>query len=336
MLKRSYFAAANGYTGFRSYFDNIFNSESFRRIFVLKGGPGTGKSTLMKYVANAAISADLDCDRIFCSSDPDSLDGVIIYTPNGKYAVIDGTAPHQRDAAIPGAIDSIINLGDNFNIPLLESRRNEILHLCKKKKAAYGEAYSYLHTAGTINNKILEVIKKSFNYEKAEHVASTIRTFTAANGTTQNVALKRAFCKHGYFTLDDFIPTDRCFRISGKHGEEKEFLKILMDKSRQGYDYISFDPLCEEAPDLMIAGDVSYVCTSDSTSEFNAQECLNNSISFEELSKLEEMHDAILDMARKHFEEAAILHSALEDIYHNSIDFSKNNEITDKIISNIL
>ena len=48
--KRRYFAAANGFTGFRNYFPAVFDSAEYRRIFVLKGGPGTGKSSLMKKV----------------------------------------------------------------------------------------------------------------------------------------------------------------------------------------------------------------------------------------------------------------------------------------------
>ena len=45
---REFFASANGYTGFRSYFDEIFDSRDYTAIYVLKGGPGTGKSTLLK------------------------------------------------------------------------------------------------------------------------------------------------------------------------------------------------------------------------------------------------------------------------------------------------
>ena len=41
-----YFAAANSYEGFISFFDNIFNSEKFDRIYVIKGGPGTGKTVM--------------------------------------------------------------------------------------------------------------------------------------------------------------------------------------------------------------------------------------------------------------------------------------------------
>ena len=49
---RKYFAAANTYTGFISYFDTVFDPEKFSRLYVLKGGPGTGKSSFMKKIAN--------------------------------------------------------------------------------------------------------------------------------------------------------------------------------------------------------------------------------------------------------------------------------------------
>ena len=73
-----YFAAANGYKGFKSYFPTIFNPREYDKIFILKGGPGTGKSTIMKSIANELYDNGAKVESIHCSSDPQSLDGVII------------------------------------------------------------------------------------------------------------------------------------------------------------------------------------------------------------------------------------------------------------------
>ena len=54
--KNSYFASANGFDGFRSLYDEIYRSEDFARVFVIKGGPGTGKSRFMAEVAEACES----------------------------------------------------------------------------------------------------------------------------------------------------------------------------------------------------------------------------------------------------------------------------------------
>jgi Mrp family chromosome partitioning ATPase len=53
-MMKKFFAAANTEMGFRSLFDEIFAPEKFRRIYILKGGPGTGKSTLMRNLGAVA------------------------------------------------------------------------------------------------------------------------------------------------------------------------------------------------------------------------------------------------------------------------------------------
>ena len=46
MRTKHYFACGNTAKGFHNFFRN--NIELLTKIFILKGGPGTGKSTLMK------------------------------------------------------------------------------------------------------------------------------------------------------------------------------------------------------------------------------------------------------------------------------------------------
>ena len=54
----SFFAAANGFSGFRSYFPDVFKSSDYTRIFILKGGPGTGKSSLLRKLCEFGIEND--------------------------------------------------------------------------------------------------------------------------------------------------------------------------------------------------------------------------------------------------------------------------------------
>ena len=134
---KEYYASANGYKGFHSYFDSIFNSPEFKKIFVLKGGPGTGKSTFLKKVCNFAKANNLDFEIFRCSSDPKSLDGVIINNGEVRVAILDGTSPHERDAVIPGAIDEIVNLGEAWNSEALENSREKILKWHHAKSDSY-------------------------------------------------------------------------------------------------------------------------------------------------------------------------------------------------------
>ena len=86
-----YFLGANSPSGFYSLYDQLISPEEARAVYILKGGPGCGKSTLMRRVAAQAEEAGLDTEYILCSGDPDSLDAVVL--PAKGVAIVDGTAP---------------------------------------------------------------------------------------------------------------------------------------------------------------------------------------------------------------------------------------------------
>ena len=73
-----YFPGGNTAGGFCSHFGDILPAPMQRRMFYLKGGPGVGKSTLMRRVGEAAEKAGLEVEYFHCSSDPDSLDAVCL------------------------------------------------------------------------------------------------------------------------------------------------------------------------------------------------------------------------------------------------------------------
>ena len=88
-----YFLGANSPSGFYSLYSHLLNPEQARAIYILKGGAGCGKSTLMRKVAALMEQAGFQTEYILCSGDPDSLDAVIF--PQLKAAIVDGTAPHD-------------------------------------------------------------------------------------------------------------------------------------------------------------------------------------------------------------------------------------------------
>ncbi|MTI48455.1 ATPase [Sporosalibacterium faouarense] len=85
------FPGGNTSKGFFSYYDYIIENDA-NRIFVIKGGPGTGKSSMMKKVAQDMLDRGYDVEYHHCSSDNNSIDGIVI--PKLRVAMIDGTAPH--------------------------------------------------------------------------------------------------------------------------------------------------------------------------------------------------------------------------------------------------
>ena len=89
-----FFLGANCPDGFISRFDHLYDPENGWFAYILKGGPGTGKSTLMRRAAEHALGQGVQVEMIHCSSDPDGLDAVIF--PDYKACIVDGTAPQEE------------------------------------------------------------------------------------------------------------------------------------------------------------------------------------------------------------------------------------------------
>lgn len=85
------FPGGNTSKGFYSYYDYIIEPDA-NRIFVIKGGPGVGKSSMMKKVAKDLLEKGYDIEYHHCSSDNNSIDGLVV--PKLRVAMVDGTAPH--------------------------------------------------------------------------------------------------------------------------------------------------------------------------------------------------------------------------------------------------
>ena len=87
-----FFAGANSGDGFQNLFSEIVDLEDTYDLMVLKGGPGVGKATFMREIGRSMEEAGTPVEYLWCSGDPDSLDGVVL--PELRCAVVDGTSPH--------------------------------------------------------------------------------------------------------------------------------------------------------------------------------------------------------------------------------------------------
>ena len=87
-----FFLGANSGQGFQNLFPSFCKPEDHYDLIVLKGGPGVGKSTMMRRIGKAMEERGEDVEYLYCSGDPNSLDGVHI--PRVRTAIVDGTAPH--------------------------------------------------------------------------------------------------------------------------------------------------------------------------------------------------------------------------------------------------
>ena len=141
MAVTRYFLGGNTARGFVSFYDGFCRGpEDF--LWVIKGGPGCGKSSFMKTIGHAAEDAGLDTEYVLCSGDPDSVDGV--YIPAWHTGYVDGTAPHVIEAVTPGAAGLYLDLGQFYDRVALQKERRAIEALQRRYKHLYREAYAQL------------------------------------------------------------------------------------------------------------------------------------------------------------------------------------------------
>ena len=141
------FLGANTPRGFVSLYEGLFEAPA-PRLRLIKGGPGCGKSTLMKRLAAQAEARGLRALRVFCSGDPDSLDGVIL--PSLGLAVVDGTAPHVLEPPLCGCGAEYLDLSVCLKSALLAARGGELRAAKAKNQACYGPAYACLQAAAAL------------------------------------------------------------------------------------------------------------------------------------------------------------------------------------------
>ncbi len=144
------FPGANTSRGFYSLYNYIIPQDA-TRIFVIKGGPGVGKSTFMKKICENMVSRGFRAEWHCCSSDNGSIDGVVF--PDLGIALIDGTAPHIVDPKNPGAVDEIIHLGDFWHESRLRQSKQEILAINRRVGRLFSIAYFALQEAMVAMNE---------------------------------------------------------------------------------------------------------------------------------------------------------------------------------------
>ena len=318
-----YFGAANGFEGFRSNFKEIFNHKEYNKLYVLKGGPGTGKSTLMKKIAKRFSDND-KCKTtvILCSSDPRSLDGLILECDDKRIGIVDGTAPHVVEAQFPGAIEEIINLADGFDYNALASRKEEILALGESKSYEYCKAYECLRIAGDVFEYVTDTFcNKEFYFEAEDCISKYIQNEISDNGYQKtSIFLLSSFGKNGYTFIEDVSIKKRKIHIGGDEISRYASMRMLAEKLSEMNirAKIFTSPLSTKNIDIIETSNTVYTVTSSETNYFG-----NLS---EEYRELLNMYRYTLKLAQDHFDLAAAYHFKLEDIYSANTSF-KNNDL---------
>ena len=153
---QKFFLGANSADGFISHFSDSYIPGEWKA-YIIKGGPGSGKSSFMKYIAAKATDRGYTVILTPCSSDPQSLDGVII--EELKTVILDGTAPHVVEPSLPGACENIINLGEFWDSEKLFSHAEEVRQTANRNARLHKTVSAYLSATGEVMKDNLKIAR---------------------------------------------------------------------------------------------------------------------------------------------------------------------------------
>ena len=342
----AYFAGANTANGFEGLYSRIADERRMERVYVIKGGPGTGKSTLIRKVIDAAAKEGFPAERYFCGSDPESLDGAVL---DGRIVLLDGTAPHVRDMSYPGVSSSLIDVSKFWDSGILENSRDEIIARCTAKSACWDSAYRWMRAADTVDGERLIHTERCFNREKA---AAYIGRFLKHLGKPEKeetghteIRYIRAVTMRGRFYLPTFENlAETVFAVSDMYGCAAPFMELLAGRlALAGYDTIvSRLPVTGQTDGIFLPSKRIAVVTANPEQEhrvIHMSRFVNEDIpegvrgQMRLAAKVEEscITEALACLSR-----AADEHFALEEIYRQAMDFSALGRYTKKVCAEIL
>ena len=330
---RRYFAASNSSTGFVNYFPRIFGEGRCRRLFVIKGGPGTGKSSFMKHIGSMAEEKGHTVTYYLCSSDPESLDGLFIEELSVGF--VDGTAPHVWEPASVGAFEQIVNLGDFWNGDRLMERRPEIEEISGKKKAGYGRAYRYLSAYGALLSAAQESVLTFVDKEKLSRAAERLLLRYAPPAATrflEEVGLCDSIGMGGRVRLDTYerFAKRRC-PIQDLGGTAHLFLAALYALCRERCISVrvSYHPILSRQIDALELIDNGVVFSSAEREEEDRVIHMRRFVDADgyrgvrgNLRESAALGERLLTLAEGAFTEIRACHFQLERLFGDTMDFS--------------
>lgn len=360
------FLGSNTGEGFRGFYGDILYGSGFgnknQSIYILKGGPGTGKSTFIKKVASMLEISGCDTELLLCSGDVKSLDGVS--SKAGGITVVDGTNPHSIEPACVGVHENIINLGDFWNREILKKYSSRIEDLYEKKKLMYKKAYHYLAAANEIYKDRADTVNRYVDRKKVELFADIFsQELIPQKNDAEIFGIKRrafatAITAEGIYGA---IPgTENCdvdeplyYSLSSKLDIYAADIleKIAKRAVLYGYDvdmyYCGFD--CKKLEHIVIPELNIAVVTSNDYHSLDGheaeQDIIMDGFLFESITASREKcmdfdigyakirYEELLERTFRALKNASAYHREMEDYYVESMDFAALNDYTDYMLS---
>lgn len=351
-----FFMGANSPDGFCSLYSELTTPIQGNRLYLIKGAAGSGKSGMLRRAAEELSSRDALVERLHCSADPDSLDGILLHT--GRAAVLDATPPHAVEPTYPGGFESVINLCGCLNEPLLEERLPRLAALQTAGGICHQKCRGLLRCADILLSDNACFAESCVDFDKIDALAERIakkewKKPTGKKGEERRRLLS-AVTHQGIVTYVDTIAAlcDRIVLIRDDYRISSDALlrRLRTDALDKGYlIYSCFCPLSPKGrlehlllPELELG-----FITQSRFQDFSALRP-DKVIHFTRFTDMERLRTRkqYLSFNRKaaaellagaigHMRQAKAFHDELEEQYHAAVDFNAVTDLADGLLQTL-
>ncbi len=350
---RRYFAASNSCQGFCNYYGDCFSERRTDRLYIIKGGPGTGKSHFMKSVARRARAVGYDVTEYYCSSDPASLDGILLQKDGApSIGFLDGTAPHVCEPGTPGVREEILNLGAFWDGDRLIGEGETIRRLGAGKAAAYERAYAYLRAAGALDAVSDSLMEGCIRIDRLRALADRLlRQQPAGHIFDPQPALRRAISMAGkacFHTFEAEAAGGTVVILEDYYGIGSRLMQEIwaLSKARRHVLKVSYDPLYPHKIDGLLYPDTGLCILMGDAEVLEGTAVRTVSLRRYahaaalravrgEVRYVHRLKNGLVEGALHSLSTASLYHFDMEKIYSEAMDFSAKEAFTDRFCDDL-
>jgi energy-coupling factor transporter ATP-binding protein EcfA2 len=194
-LIRYVFASSHTTQGYYTFIPDLISD--LERVYILKGAPGSGRSTFIRLVGEILAEQGLEVEFWISALDSITPDGVFI--PQLNLAVVNGSLPVSIDPRYPGVKEHLINLGEYWDQTVIEAQRLQIIELVDNIEHSQRKAYDLLKELGRLKEEQRLRNSRHMNIEKIDQLIKQLGSEIVENRSGE----KHYFA--GVLTIDGWV-----------------------------------------------------------------------------------------------------------------------------------
>ena len=347
--KIKFLLGSNTKRGFYPLFDELRDPIEGKHLYILKAGPGSGKSSLMKRVIKLLEGKKHSMEYIHCASDPKSLDAFIDY--DAGISMVDGTSPHIMDPKYPGAYDHIINMGECWDNKKLIENKKEIIPLSNSISSCHNMATSCIKSAAALLDNNMIIARSYTNHDTVKDFTEKIikELKDSKKGKERKRLLSAVSVGETVFFGDTITSlSTKQYIIPDKWGAASRLILSKIHEAAKAHSLDHISCYCSiQTPDKIdhIIFPSAGVAISTANVFHNVkdkkQQIIEDIIKPIPNMEMEQMNlhldkaKELISTASRHIERAKLLHDDLEAFYVEAMDFSKVDAIYEKLAREI-